>query len=113
MEHHVNMSQSEGFGMQTVKELLEDPKIQPGMMHSALNHITSLITPSKTAQPAKEESAGNPHQMSAASTSSYTDMTDINREVNTYKDRLVLDLTNFKKQPETQSRVEVDAQNKI
>ena len=35
-------------------------------------------------------------------------MTDISRELNTYKDRHALDLTNFKKQLETQSRVEVE-----
>ena len=94
--------------MEMVKELLEDPKIQPSMMQSALNAITSLFTPSKTVQLAKEESSGNLHQMPAVSTSSHNDMTDINRELNIYKDRLALDLTNFKKQLETQSRVEVE-----
>ena len=94
--------------MEMVKELLEDPKIQPGMMQSALNAIISLFTPSKTVQSEKEESSGNPHQIPAASTSSHNDMTDINRELNTYKDRFTLDLTNFKKQLETQSGVEVE-----
>ena len=93
--------------MEIVRELLEDPKIQPGMMQSALNAITSLFTPNKTVQPAKNDSPGNPHQISA-SNSSNTDMTDINREFNTYKDRLVLELTSFKKQFETQSKVEVE-----
>ena len=65
-------------------------------MQSALTAVTSLFIPSKTIQPAKEESSGNPHQMPAASTSTYNDMTDINRELNTYKDRL------------TQNRVEVE-----
>ena len=46
--------------------------------------------------------------MPAASTSSCNDMSDINREVNTDKDRLTLDLIKFKKQLETQSRVEVE-----
>ena len=53
--------------METVKELLEDPKIQPGMMQSALNAVTSLFTPSKTIQSAKKDGSGNPHQMSVAS----------------------------------------------
>ena len=56
MDHHINMSQSEGSGIETVKELLEDPKIQPSMMQTTLNAITSLFTPSKTVQPAEEES---------------------------------------------------------
>ena len=86
MEHHVNMSKSEVSGMETVKVLLENPRIQPIMMESALNAITSLFTPSKTVQHVKEESSGNPHQMPAASTSSHNDMADINRELNTYKD---------------------------
>ena len=108
MEHHVNMNQSEGSGMEAVKELLEDPKIKPSMMQSALNTVTSLFNLSKTVQPAKEESSGNPHQMPAASTSSHKEMTHINGELKTYKDRLTLDLTNFKKQLETLSGVEVE-----
>ena len=50
MEHHVEMSQSEGSSMATVKELLEDQQIQPSMMQSALTAITSLFTPSKATQ---------------------------------------------------------------
>ena len=47
MEHHVEVSQLEGSSMAMVKELLEDPHIQPGMMRSALSAVTSLFTPNK------------------------------------------------------------------
>ena len=108
VEHQVDMSQSEATSMEMVKELLEDPMIQPGMMQSALNAITSLFTPSKTIQSAKKDSPENPDQVPTESTSSNTNMTDINRKLNTYKDRLALGFTNFKKHLETQSRVEVE-----
>ena len=36
------------------------------------------------------------------------DKPDINKELNTYKDRLALELNNFNKQLETQSRIEVE-----
>ena len=111
VEHHVDMSQSEGSSLETVSELLEDPKIQPGMMQSAMNVVTSLFTPSKTVQAVKNDSQGNPHQMSAASTSSDMDVTDITRELNTYKDRLALELTNFKKQ--LRAKLKLNVQNKI
>ena len=55
MEQHVEMSQLEGSSMATVKELLEDPQIQPSMMQSVLNSITSLFTPSKTTQSARSD----------------------------------------------------------
>ena len=71
------------------------------MMQYALNAITSLFIPCKTIQPAKKDSPENPHQVLPALTSSDTDMTDINRELNTYNNRLALDLTNFMKQLET------------
>ena len=45
MENHVDVSQPEGSSMTTVKELLQDPHIQPGMMRSALSAVTSLFTP--------------------------------------------------------------------
>ena len=50
MEHHVEVSQLEGSSMVMVKELLEDPHIQPGMMQSALSAVTSLFTPNKPTQ---------------------------------------------------------------
>ena len=98
VDHQVDMSQSEGFSIEMVKKLLEDPKIQPSMMQSVLNVVTSLFTSSKTIQPAKKDSPESHHQVPIESTSSNTEVTDINRELNTYKDRLALDLTNFKKQ---------------
>ena len=53
-------------------------------------------------------SSDNSSEMSTASTSSNTDRSDINRELNTYKDRLAWELTNFKKQLETWSKIEVE-----
>ena len=46
--------------------------------------------------------------MSAESASSNTDRSDINRELNTYKDRLAWVLTNSNKQLEIQSKIEVE-----
>ena len=67
MEHHLEMSQSEGSSMVTVKELLGDPQIQHGMMQSALNAIASLFTPSKTTQFARSDDPEVPCQISVAS----------------------------------------------
>ena len=47
MEHHVEVSQPEGLRMTMVKELLEDPQIQVGIMQSTLSVVTSLFTPNK------------------------------------------------------------------
>ena len=47
MEHHVEVGHPEGSSMATVKDLLEDLQMQPGMMQSELNAVTSLFTPSK------------------------------------------------------------------
>ena len=49
-EHHAEVSQPEGSNIVTVKELLEDPHIQPGMMLSALSAVTSLFIPNKSTQ---------------------------------------------------------------
>ena len=62
------------------------------MMQSALNAVTSLFTPSKLTQFTGNDGPGNPHLMSAASTPNNKAMTDINKELNTYKDRLALEL---------------------
>ena len=86
--------------MATVKELLEDPQIQPVMMQSGLNPITSLFTPSKTTQSARSDGPEDPHQASVASTPTSNDLPDINKELNIYNDRLALELNNFKKQLE-------------
>ena len=107
MEHHVEMSQSEGSSMVTVNKLFEDPQIWPNMIQSALNAITSLSTPRKTTHSAESDDPEVPHQVSVASTPTSNDSPDINKELNTYKDRFALELTNFKKQLETQSKIEV------
>ena len=80
----------EDSSMVTVKELFEDPQIQPGIMQSALNAIPSLFTPSKTTQSARSEGQEIPHQISVVSTPTGNDLPDINKESNTYKDRLAL-----------------------
>ena len=46
--------------------------------------------------------------MSVSSASKDTDTPDINKELNTYKDRLALELNNFKKQLGIQSKIEVE-----
>ena len=47
IDHHAEVSQPMGSSMATVKELLEDPHIQPGMLRSTLSAVISLFTPSK------------------------------------------------------------------
>ena len=69
------------------------------MMQSALNAITSLFTPSKTRQSPVNYGPEVPYQVSVASTPASNDLPDINKELNTYKDRLALELNNFKKKP--------------
>ena len=48
------------------------------------------------------------HKVSVNSAPNDTDTPDINKELNTYKDRLALELCNFKKHPEMQSKIEVE-----
>ena len=45
MEHHVEVRHLEGSSIATVKDLLDDPHIQLGMMWSELSVVTSLFTP--------------------------------------------------------------------
>ena len=45
MEHHIEVRHLKGSSIATVKELLDDPHIQLGMMQSALSMVTSLFTP--------------------------------------------------------------------
>ena len=108
MEHHVEVSQPEGSSMVMVKELLEDPHIQPGMIQSALNAVTLLFTPNETTQLPESDGPEVPHKVSVTSTPTINDSPDIKKELNAYKDRLVLELNNFKKQLETQSKIEVE-----
>ena len=105
MEQHVEVNHPEGSNMTTVKYLLQDPQIQPGVMQSMLSMVTSLFTPNKLL------SAGDnvPVMITNIPVSSTPNVEtlDMNRELNSYKERLALELTNFKKQLETQSHIEV------
>ena len=98
MEHNVEVSQPEGSSMATVKELLEDPHIQPGMMRSALSVVTSLFTPSKLTPSTENNDPTAPNKSPVGSTPNNIETPDINRELNTFKDRLAIGLNNFKKQ---------------
>ena len=85
-----------------VKELLEDPHIQPGMMWSALSAVTSLFTPNKTTQLPESDGPEVPYKVSVTSTPMSSDLHDINEELNTCKDRFVLELNSFQRQLETE-----------
>ena len=102
--------------MVIVKKLLEDPQIQPGMMQSAPSAITSLFSPSKTTQSPGSDGPEVPHQVSVASTPTSSDSPDINKELNTYKDKLALELNNFKKKKNNwkhRVRLRLSAQSRI
>ena len=53
IEHHVDMSQSESSNdsEDTLKDILADPKIAPGMMQFALNVVSSLLSPKREYSP--------------------------------------------------------------
>ena len=70
------------------------------MMPSVLSAVTSLFTPNKPTQLPESGDSIVPHKVPASSTPNDTDRPDINKELNTYKDRLALELSNFKKQLE-------------
>ena len=108
MDHHVEVNQQERSSMVMVKKLLEDPHIQCGMMQLALSAVTLLFIPSKSTQPHESDDLIAPYKVSAGSTPNSTDTPDINKELNTYMDRLALEFNNFKKQLETQSRIEME-----
>ena len=93
--------------MVMVKEILEHSHIQPGMMQSALSAVTSLFIPNLSTQSPEGDDPVVPHKVAVSSTLNTFDLPDINKELNTYKDRFSLELNNFKKQLETQSRIEV------
>ena len=94
MEYHFEVNQPEGSSLVTVKDLLEDPHIQPGMMQSAMSAVTSLFTPNSTQPPESNDPIVH-HKVSVSSTPKDTDKLDINKELNTYKDRLALELNKF------------------
>ena len=105
MEHHVGVSHPKGSSMATVKNLLEDPQMQLGMMQSVLSVVTSLFTASKL------PSAGD--NIPVVTTNVPVDSTpnvetpDMTGEHSTYNERLALELTDFKKQLETQSHIKI------
>ena len=90
IDHHAEVSQSEGLSMATVKELLEDLHIQPGIMKSALRVVTSLFTSSKFTP---QTDNGDPivtNKVLVGSTHNNIATPDLNRELNAHKDRLTL-----------------------
>ena len=93
MEHHVEVNHQESSSMATVKELLEDPHIQLGMMGSALSMVTSLFTPHKLAPSARSNDSVATNNVLVGCTPVNVDTSDINRELSMYKDRLALELT--------------------
>ena len=60
------------------------------MMQSTLSALTSLFMPNKSTQPPQSEDLRIPHKVSVRSAPNDTDTPDINKELNTYKDRLAL-----------------------
>ena len=63
IEHHVEVSQLEGSSMAMVKELLEDPHIQPRMMQSTLSAVTSLFTLNNQTQSPVSDDPVVPHKV--------------------------------------------------
>ena len=109
MEHHVEVRPPRGvLALSQSRNLLEDPHIQPGMMWSALGVVASLFTPNKLTLSAGSNDPVAANNVLVGSTPTNVETSDINRELSTYKDRLALELTNFKKQLETQSCIEVE-----
>ena len=105
MEYHDEVRHPEGSSIATVKHLLEDPYIQTWMIRSALSMATSLFTPSKVTSTGDNNLAVTNEALAGPTPSVET--RDISRELNDYKDRMALELSNFKRQLETQSHIEV------
>ena len=95
MEHCVEVSHPEGSSMATVKDLLEDPQIQAGMMQSVLSTVTPLFTPSKLPSAGDNIPVATTN-ISVGSTHN-VETPDMNTELTIYKEQLALELTNFKK----------------
>ena len=112
IDHHAEVSQLEGSSMATRKELLDSPYIQSGMMRSALSVVTSLFIPSNLTLSTDKSDQIVTTKVPVGSTHNDVVSPDLNRELNAYKDRLTLELSNFKKQCETQSRIEVECTKK-
>ena len=73
-----------------------------------MSAVTSLFTPNMFTQSTESNDPIVPHKVPVSSAPNDTDTPDINKELNTYKDRLALELNNFKKQLEMQSMIEVE-----
>ena len=114
IDHHAEVNQPEGSSVATVKELLEDPYIQPGMMGSTLCVVTSLFTSGKLTPLTDNSDPIITNNVLVGSTHNNIVTPDLNRELNAHKDRLTSELSNFKKQLEKQlsSRIEVECAKK-
>ena len=91
MEYHVKVKNREGSSIVTVKELLADPQIQPGMMQSTLSMVTSLFTPSKV--PSTGNNTPTAINEAAIGSTPSVETRDINRELSNCKDRMALELS--------------------
>ena len=101
----VEVRNPQGSSIVTVKELVADLQIHYGMMGSALRVVISLFTPSKV------PSTGDNNLVVTSDTpigsTPSVETRDVNMELNDYKDRMALELSNFERQLETQSHIEV------
>ena len=95
MDHDVEARHPEGTSMTMVKELLEDPQMQPEMMQSMLSMVTSLFTPSKIPTTGDNNPVANEDVQTSLTPSMVT--RDVNRELNEYKDRMAWELSSFNK----------------
>ena len=111
MEHHVEVGYPEGSSMATVKVLLEDPQIQPGMMQSALSVVTSPFTPSKL--PSTGDNSPVATTNIPVGSTPNVETSEVNRELSTYKERLALELSNFKNSYKHKAALGLNVQNKI
>ena len=106
IDHHAEVNQHEDSSMGTVKELLEDPHILPGMMTFTLSAVTSLFTPSKLTPSTDNSDPLITNKVPVGSTHNNTVTPDLNEELNVHKDRLTLELSSFKKQLKSEIEVE-------
>ena len=105
MECHEEVQHLENSSIATVKDLLQDPQIQPGMMQSVLSAVTSLFITSKLPYPGDNNPVATINTPVGPTPNVGTN--DVHRELSIYKERLALELTNYKKQLKTQSCIEV------
>ena len=105
MEHYVEVRHPEGSSISTVKDLLEDPQIttRDDAIHIECGHISVYTS--------KLPSTGDNNPVMTTNipvgSTSNVETPDLNRQLSTYKERLALQLTHFKKQLETQNHIEV------